>query len=137
MLPAAMSNPPKPQRLNFNFSDMPVNQKPETANQITRNVLRLANFQTGCVAYRVNNVGVWDQAKGIHRKGNTEKGLPDVIMIYRGRFIAIEVKAGKDKLSDDQKKRQFEIERAGGIYFECRSTDGFINFLQNGCNKTL
>lgn len=116
---------------------MPVKKKPETANQITRNVLRLANFQTGCVAYRVNNVGVWDQAKGIHRKGNTEKGLPDVIMIYRGRFIAIEVKAGRDKLSDDQKKRQFEIERAGGIYFECRSTDGFINFLQNGCNKTI
>jgi hypothetical protein len=109
----------------------------ETANQITRNVLRLANFQPGCVAYRVNNVGVWDQAKGIHRKGNTEKGLPDVIMIFRGRFIAIEVKAGRDKLSDDQKKRQFEIERAGGIYFECRSTDDFINFLQNGCTKTL
>ena len=109
---------------------MPVQKKPETANQITRNVLRLANFQTGCVAYRVNNVGVWDQAKGIHRKGNTEKGLPDVIMIYRGRFIAIEVKAGRDKLSDDQKKRQFEIERAGGIYFECRSTDDFIQFLE-------
>lgn len=101
----------------------------ETANQMTRNVLRLANFQTGCVAYRVNNVGIWDQAKGVHRKGNTEKGLPDVIMIYRGRFIGIEIKAGKDKLSDDQKKRQFEIERAGGIYFECRSTVDFIGFL--------
>ena len=104
--------------------------KAETANQITRNVLRVANFQPGCIAYRVNNVGVWDEAKQVHRKGNTEKGLPDVIMILKGRFIAIEVKAGRDKLSDDQKKRKFEIERAGGIYFECRSTDAFIEFFK-------
>lgn len=112
------------------FAQKPRKAKGETANQITRNVLRLANFQPGCVAYRVNNVGVWDEANGIHRKGNTEKGLPDVIMICRGKFIGIEVKAGKDRLSDDQEKRRFEIEKAGGIYFECRSTDEFIRFLK-------
>lgn len=102
----------------------------ETANQITKNILRIANLQTGCVAYRVNNVGVWDEAKQLHRKGNTEKGLPDVLMIYKGRYIGIEIKAGKDKLSDDQKKRKFEIERAGGVYFECRSTDDFLMFFE-------
>lgn len=103
--------------------------KAETANQITRNILRAANMQPGCVAYRVNNVGVWDAEKGIHRKGNTEKGLPDVILIFKGRFVGIEVKAGRDKLSEDQLKRKFEIERAGGIYFEARSTDGFLKFF--------
>ena len=102
----------------------------ETANQITRNILRVANLQVGCVAYRVNNVGVWDKEKQLHRKGNTEKGLPDVTMIYNGRYVGIEVKAGKDRLSDDQKKRKFEIERAGGIYFECRSTDDFLRFFE-------
>lgn len=106
-----------------------VKTKAETANQITRNILRAANMQPGCVAYRVNNVGVWDEAKQIHRRGNTEKGLPDVIMIFKGRFVGIEVKAGRDKLSKDQLKRKFEIERAGGIYFEARSTDGFLKFF--------
>lgn len=105
--------------------------KKETANQITRNVLRIANFKNRCVAYRINNVGVWDEKKGIHRKGNTEKGLPDIVMIYEGRYIGIEVKAGSDRLSEDQKKRRFEIERAGGVYFECRSTDDFIRFFDS------
>lgn len=103
--------------------------KAETANQITRNVVRAANMQPGCVAYRVNNVGVWDEAKQIHRRGNTEKGLPDIVLIFKGRFVGIEVKAGRDKLSEDQLKRKFEIERAGGIYFEARSTDSFLKFF--------
>lgn len=101
----------------------------ETANAITRNIILAANVQPGCVAYRINNVGVWDAEKGVHRKGNTEKGLPDVILIYRGRFYAIEVKAGKDKMSIEQLHRKFEIERAGGVYFEARSTDSFLKWF--------
>lgn len=103
--------------------------KKETANRITANIIRAVNMQPGCVAYRINNVGVWDEAKQIHRRGNTEKGLPDVIASIRGRFVAIEVKAGKDRLSEYQKRRAFEIEKAGGVYFECRSTDMFLTFL--------
>lgn len=108
----------------------PTKKKAETANQITRNILKTINFQPGCVAYRVNNVGVWDAEKQIHRKGNTEKGLPDIWACIRGKFVVVEVKAGKDKLSDDQKKRRFEIERAKGIYFEARSTDEFLAFFE-------
>jgi hypothetical protein len=43
-----------------------------------------------------------------------------------GQYVGIEVKAGKDRQSDDQKKRQFEVERAGGTYLLVRSTDDFI-----------
>ncbi len=120
--------------MRLKLKDMAANHsalKKETANQITRNVLRIANFKNRCVAYRINNVGVWDEKKGMHRKGNTEKGLPDIVMIYEGRYIGIEVKAGSDRLSEDQKKRKFEIERAGGVYFECRSTDDFIRFFDS------
>lgn len=108
----------------------PSKQKAETANQITKNVLRVINLQTGCIAYRVNNVGVWDEKKQVRRKGNTEKGLPDVWACIRGRFVVIEVKAGKDVLSDDQKKRRFEVERAKGVYFEARSTDEFLKWFE-------
>ncbi len=102
---------------------------PETANRITANIIRAANLQTGCVVYRINNVGVWDAAKGIHRAGNTEKGLPDVWGCFRGRFVVFEVKAGRDRLSDHQRARQQEIERAGGVFVEVRSTDDFLNWL--------
>ena len=103
--------------------------KPETANRITANVLRVINLQPKCVAYRINNVGVWDAAKQIHRAGNTEKGLPDIFAILRGRAVAIEVKAGKDRLSEHQKARAQEIERAQGVYLVVRSTDEFLNWL--------
>ena len=103
--------------------------KSETANRITANIIRVVNTQPGCVAYRVNNVGVWDESKGVRRRGNTEKGLPDIFAVIRGRFAGIEVKAGRDKLSDNQKRRKFEIEKAGGLYFEARSTDDFINWF--------
>ena len=102
----------------------------ETANRITANIIRLINLQSGCVAYRINNVGVWDAAKQIHRKGATEKGIPDIIAIIRGQFWGIEVKAGKDKMSEDQLKRKFEILNAGGIFFEIRSTDEFVKIFQ-------
>ena len=105
--------------------------KVETANQITRNVLRIVNFHPGCVAYRINNVGIYDEAKGVHRRANTEKGIPDVLGVIKGRFLAVEVKAGRDKMSEDQLKRKFEIEKAGGIYIEARSTDGFIKQFES------
>lgn len=103
--------------------------KSETANGITRNIIRAINLQTGCCGYRINNVGVWDAAKGIHRGGNTEKGLPDVWACFRGRFVVFEVKAGNDKLSDHQKMRRQEIELAGGVFLEVRSTDQFLEWL--------
>ena len=109
--------------------------KPETANRITANIIRVVNLTPQSVAYRINNVGVWDAAKGVHRAGNTEKGLPDVWICTRGRFVVVEVKAGKDKLSIHQEHRRAEILRAGGIWFTAHSTDGFLSFWSNLKNE--
>lgn len=103
--------------------------KGETANRITANIIRVVNTQPGCIAYRVNNTGIWDEAKQVFRKAHTEKGIPDIIGCLRGRSLWIEVKAGRDKLSQDQVLRKFEIERAGGLYFEARSTDDFLKWF--------
>lgn len=103
--------------------------KGETANRITANIIRVVNTQPGCIAYRVNNTGIWDEAKQVFRKAHTEKGIPDIIGCLRGRSLWIEVKAGRDKLSQDQMLRKFEIERAGGLYFEARSTDDFLKWF--------
>ena len=101
----------------------------ETANGITAAIIRVVNMRPRCVAYRVNNVGVWDKAKGVHRGGNTEKGLPDIWCCMDGRFVVIEVKAGKDRQREEQKHRQFEIERAGGVYLIVRSKDEFLKWF--------
>jgi len=43
-------------------------------------------------------------------------GLPDYIAIYKGRFVGIECKAGKNKLSQHQERMKGEIEAAGGLF---------------------
>lgn len=103
--------------------------KGETANRITANIIRAINMQPRCVAYRINNVGVWDEAKQIYRRGNTQKGIADIAAVIRGRALWVEVKAGKDKVSREQIIFQGEVERAGGLYFVARSTDEFLHFF--------
>ena len=43
-------------------------------------------------------------------------GLPDLFTIVDGLFVGIEVKIGRDKQSDVQKKMQRKIEASGGVY---------------------
>lgn len=106
-----------------------IRPKGETANRITANIIRAINMQFRCVAYRINNVGVWDEAKQVYRKGNTQKGIADISAIIRGRALWVEVKAGKDKVSREQVIFRAEVERAGGVYFVARSTDEFLIFF--------
>lgn len=103
--------------------------KTETANRITANILRVVNMSPGCAGFRQNNGAMYDSKKECYRAGTTTKGLPDIWAIVKGRAVAIEVKAGKDRLSEHQLARQFEIERAGGIYFVARSTDEFLEWF--------
>lgn len=110
-------------------------KKPETANRITANIIRAVNMQPGCVAYRINNVGVWDEAKQVYRRGNTQKGIGDIHATIRGRSVWIEVKAGKDKLSAEQMMFRQEVECAGGVYFEARNTDYFLNWFTEFLKK--
>lgn len=44
------------------------------------------------------------------------KGVPDIIVIFEGRFIGIEVKRDKGTLSDDQLKFSSQCFLAGGNY---------------------
>lgn len=105
--------------------------KGESAGRLTQNVLRAINMQPRCVAWRINNVGVWDAAKGVYRAGNTQKGIADISAILRGRPVWIEVKAGRDRLSMEQQIFGQEVERAGGVYLVVRSTDEFLEWFKN------
>ena len=103
----------------------------ETANRITANVVRAITMQPGCVAYRINNVGVWDAVKGIYRKGNTQPGIFDIHATIRGRSAWLEIKAGRDKPSREQLIFQQEVRSAGGIAEFVYGTDEFLNFFTN------
>lgn len=103
--------------------------KGETANRMTANILRAINMQPGCVAYRINNVGVWDEAKQVYRRGNTQKGIFDISAVIRGRAAWIEVKAGRDTMRQEQLIFKQEVERASGLAFVAYSTDDFLKWF--------
>lgn len=103
--------------------------KGETANSITANVIRAINMQPKCVAYRINNVGIYDEKKKIHRRANTQKGIFDVSAIINGRAAWFEIKAGYDKPSRDQLIFQQEVISAGGIAEFVKSTDDFLKLF--------
>ena len=71
------------------------------------------------------------------------KGISDVLGIRKvkvsdlvkagieevGIFIAIEVKAGKDTLSDDQEQFGFDVKNSEGIFIEARKVDDIVEPL--------
>jgi hypothetical protein len=51
------------------------------------------------------------------------KGVPDLVIIYSGRIMGLEVKSSDGTLSREQKEFRGEWERAGGIYAVARSVE--------------
>jgi hypothetical protein len=62
-------------------------------------------------------------------KGTTTAGSADISATIRGRSVKIEVKVGKDRQSEAQKRYQESIERAGGVYMIARDFDTFVEWF--------
>ena len=52
----------------------------------------------------------------VHGSSYMRAGIPDIICCYKGKFIGIECKVGRNKMSEVQKVHQKEIENADGIF---------------------
>lgn len=68
-----------------------------------------------------NNTGAFAVDRRYIRYGHP--GSSDILGVYRGRFLAIEVKSPTGKQSPDQKIFQRMVEKNGGIYLLVRSVD--------------
>lgn len=52
----------------------------------------------------------------------SKKGIPDIIVLFRGKFIGLEVKREPHlPLSDDQQKFKEGLENVGGVYYKVSS----------------
>ncbi len=104
-------------------------------NELTDAIIRHIKAQGG-TAYRVNSQGQYDSKLGKWRLSGMKRGLPDIIGIYEGRFLGVEVKTGRDKLSEYQLKRKQEIETSKGIYIETKTLQQFEEDFKSICNQT-
>ena len=67
--------------------------------------------------------------------GFTGKGKPDLVTCINGRFVAFELKVGKNNLQDDQVIHKRRIERSNGLHYAPYTIEEFIEIveeLQNG-----
>lgn len=65
---------------------------------------------------------------------NNKRGVPDIIMCYKGCFVGLEVKTEKGRQSQTQKEAEQAINEAGGYYYIVRSVDDVdevLNLLDN------
>ncbi|WP_167855506.1 VRR-NUC domain-containing protein [Hymenobacter fodinae] len=100
-------------------------KKPATpTNSLTKALLVLLTLE-GCTVWRQNNAGVFDNTLQVWRAGSSNPGISDILGYHRatGRFLAIEVKVGKDKLRPEQITFLEEVRRAGGFACEGRSLE--------------
>lgn len=113
----------------------PKKAKDSTANELTRAIIEAITL-CGGQAERIANTGRFlDQRQKVknvlgHEKtigsfkyipGGGTNGTADISATFKGISIKIEVKIGKDKLSQAQKEYGHKVEQAGGVYIVARS----------------
>lgn len=116
----------------------------KTANGLTKCIIHFVKAN-GYQAERISNTGRYiDNSKivtdsmgfqkrigsGQYIKGTGTNGTADISLTIKGKSIKAEIKIGKDRQSEAQKKYQADIERAGGIYIIVKDFDEFINFYK-------
>ena len=78
---------------------------------------QIIDYMTGRGAYVVNN----------HGSSYSRKGVADLSICYKGKYIAVECKVGKNKLSEAQKIHIERLNRAGGVSIVPYTLDEFIS----------
>jgi hypothetical protein len=124
------------------LEDLLTDWNDNSANALTKCIIHFLTY-SGFQAERINTMGVYREGKKIQVGENTRqlkgtytpstgtKGSADISATIRGRSVKIEVKYGKDRQSEVQKRYQESIELAGGTYFIARNFDEFIIFYNN------
>lgn len=126
---------------NFpDFAIPPEKFSDKTANELTKTICKFITY-IGGQAERISNQGQYrDNSKvvtdvlgrkrkigsGQWTKGQGTNGTADISAIYKRISFKIEVKIGKDRMSQAQLRYKQEVERAGAVYLIAKDFDSFI-----------
>jgi penicillin-binding protein-related factor A (putative recombinase) len=98
--------------------------------EIEQAILTWLNYQPKCKAWKNKSQGTYDPYKKVFRKPSskfTEKGTSDILGIWNGKMLCIEVKSAKGRLSPEQKSFLQEMANLGAICLVARSLDAVID----------
>lgn len=96
----------------------------QKANALTTQCLVVLAAK-GFYCWRQNNAAVFDATKKVYRSNSATKGIPDILGFNKttGKFICVEVKVGKDKLSMYQDEFLTTAKKATCHVFVVKTTD--------------
>lgn len=115
----------------------------KTSNDLTKciiNFLSMLGYQAERIRSEgraIDNTKIYTDIVGRRKtvgsvkyiKSTSTNGTADISATIEGFSVKIEVKIGKDKQSDDQKKYQASVEQAGGIYYIAKDFQSFYEWL--------
>jgi len=97
------------------------------ANGLTRFVIDMINWSGG-YANRISSAG--RVVNGRYIPGTTRKGTADIHAIIKGHHFSIEIKVGRDRMSEWQEQERERVRNAGGNYLIVADPDSFCTALQ-------
>ncbi len=100
--------------------------------EIELEILTWLNLQQRCKAWKNKSQGTFDPYKKVFRKNGgkfTEKGTSDILGIWRGKMLCIEVKSAKGRLRPEQKDFLQAMANLGAICMIARSLQDVILVL--------
>jgi len=92
-------------------------------------ILTWLNQQVDCFAFKINQSGFHDGKGWRKRTNGSLNGISDIIGIYKGKPLAVEVKNSTGTVTDEQKRFLSHYQKMGGIAFVARSLSDAINSL--------
>jgi hypothetical protein len=119
----------------------------KTANGLTKCIIDFINLNGG-MAERINNTGRYLQGetvtnvigisrtfKGKYIPGTGTNGTADISGTLNSKSIKVEVKIGKDSMSQMQKDYRDKVIAAGGFYFIAKDFESFYNWIKEVMKK--
>lgn len=100
------------------------NDNPE--QKIKNEILSYLSSLSGGFFFPIDSTGIYDPVKRVFRRKNSVfhiRGVSDILGVYKGRPLAIEVKSKVGVVSDYQKSFIERFIQAGGVAFVARSLD--------------
>lgn len=103
-----------------------------TANGLTKCIYDFITHSGG-YCNRISTTGTIRKINGEMKwtTGNTNKGAFDLRFVYQSKSGDIEIKIGRDRLSDAQLKEMDRISLAGGLVFIARDFPSFLEWWQS------
>jgi hypothetical protein len=99
-------------------------RSPEWIEQVKLSGLLDRWLDAGCTfATAVDTVARSATAGAMRKKRGVKPGVPDDLVLYRGKLIGLELKSPGARCSAAQREVRERLLRAGAVWWECRSAN--------------